>query len=172
MRKHFLALSLLMVVIVAGCGYRFSSGGENIDPGINLVFIDSFENKTPEAYVEIYFRNAFSDQFRRTSRFKLAESRETADAVLRGGVNGLSLTPLSYTRSDFATEERATLTVAVIFQNRNKEIIWRNDSLSGYQDYRVDPANASLTEQNRRGALQKLASDMAERAFRSLMSGF
>lgn len=172
MRKYFFTLILLVAILVAGCGYRFSPGGENIDPGIKLVFIDSFENKTPEAYVEIYFRNAFSDQFRRTSRFRLAENREAADAVLRGGVNGLSLTPLSYTKSDFATEERATLTVAVIFQNKNKDIIWRNDSLSGYQDYRIDPSNAALTEQNRRAALQKLSSDMAERAFRSIMSGF
>lgn len=166
------AAVVALASLPAGCGYRFSPGGENINPAIRLVFVDSFENRTPEPYLEIYFRNAFSDQFRRTSRFRLADSRGAADADLRGSVNALSLSPLSYTRADFATEERATVTVSLVFQDRNKEIIWRNDSFSGYQDYRIDQGNTTATEQLRRAALQKLANDMAERAFRSLMSGF
>lgn len=163
---------LAFLVLLAGCGYRLSPGGENIDPAIRLVYIDTIENRTSEPYLDVYFRNAFSDQFRRTSRFRLADVRTAADADLRGSVTGLTLSPLSYTRADFATEERATLVLSLVFQDRNKEIIWRNDALSGYQDYRIDPANATLTEQNRRAALQKLANDMAEKAFRAIMSGF
>jgi len=172
MKRLFLLCLVLAAVFPAGCGYRFSPGGENVDPGIHLVYIDNFDNKTTQPYVEIYFRNAFADQFRRTSRFQLAESKGTGDASLRGSVNLITMSSLSYTKSDFATEDRVTITASVIFQDRNKEIIWRNDRLSGYQDYVIDPGNAAATEQNRRAAIQKLSADMAERAFRSIMSGF
>lgn len=172
MKRLFLLCVVLTTVLTAGCGYRFSPGGETLDPGIRLVYIDDFENKTTQPYVEIYFRNAFADQFRRTSRFQLAQSRGTADASLRGSINLVSLNPVSYTKSDFATEDRVTINLAVLFQDRNKEVIWRNDSLSGFQDYIINPDNAADTEQNRRAAIQKLSADLAERAFRSIMSGF
>ncbi len=172
MKKLPLLCLMLVAVLPAGCGYMFSPGGESLDPGIHLVYIDNFDNKTTQPYVEIYFRNAFADQFRRTSRFKLAESKGTADASLRGSINLITLSSLSYTKSDFATEDRITATISIVFQDRNKEIIWRNDNLSGYQDYVINPNNAADTEQNRRVALQKLAADMADRAFRYIMSGF
>lgn len=172
MKRLFLLCLVLAAVLPAGCGYRFSPGGENIDPDIHLVYIDDFDNKTTQPYLEIYFRNAFSDQFRRVSRFRLAGSRAAADAGLRGSINALTLSPLSYTKSDFATEERATVTISMLFQDRDKEIIWRNDSFSDYQDYTIDPHNATVTEQNRRAALQRLADKMAERCFRYIMSGF
>jgi outer membrane lipopolysaccharide assembly protein LptE/RlpB len=172
MKKLLLLCLVLAALLPSGCGYRFSPGGETIDPGIRLVYIDSFDNKTTQPYVETYFRNAFADKFRRTSRFSLAASRGTADAYLRGSVNLITMSSLSYTKSDFATEDRISITASVVFQDRNKEIIWRNDSLSGYQDYIIDPNDAAATEQNRRAALQKLTSDLAERAFRNIMSGF
>jgi len=171
--KRLLLLCLILTAVVpAGCGYRFSPGGESLDPAIRLVYIDNFDNKTPQPYVEIYFRNAFADQFRRTSRFSLAESKGKSDALIRGSINAVYMSSLSYTKSDFATEDRVTITASVVFQDRNNEIIWRNDSLSGYQDYAIDPNNAAATEQNRRAAIQKLAGDMAERAFKYIMSGF
>ncbi len=172
MKRLFLLCLALASFLPAGCGYRFSPGGESIDPGIRRVYIDIFENKTTQPYVENYFRNAFADQFRRVSRFTLAESKGVADASVRGSINLITMSSLSYTKSDFATEDRITITASIIFQDRNNEIVWRNDSLSGYQDYIIDPGNSAATEQNRRTALQKLSADLAERAFRYIMSGF
>jgi outer membrane lipopolysaccharide assembly protein LptE/RlpB len=171
MKRSFLLCLAMAVVFQAGCGYRFSPGGESIDPGIHRVYIDNFDNKTTQPYVEIYFRNAFADQFRRTSRFTLAESKVKSDASVKGSVNVTTFNPVAYTKSDFATEDRVTIVASIIFQDRNNEIIWRNDSLSGYQDYIINQ-NEAVTEQNRRDAIQKLAADMAERAFRYIMSGF
>lgn len=172
MKRLLLLCLALATVLPAGCGYRFSPGGESIPSDIHQVYIDNFDNKTTQPYVEIYFRNAFADQFRRVSRFTLAENKGAADASVRGSVNLITMSSLSYTKSDFATEDRVTIVISVLFQDRNKEIIWRNDSLSGYQDYVIDPNNTANTEANRRAAIQKLAGDMAERAFRYIMSGF
>ncbi|MDD2672262.1 MAG: LptE family protein [Syntrophales bacterium] len=181
LRRKVLVFGVMSFLVLLGssCGYRFSPGGEHIDPVIKRVYVDNFSNRTSEAELEVIFRNAFLDQFRRSTRFRLAESRDQADAVLRGGMNSISTGHLSYTRADIATEERLTVVMDVSFEanpelvERGKPvIIWKDPGFSGYRDYRVSQGNPFVTDQNRRAALQLLAEDMAQRAFRALMSGF
>ena len=164
---------LCLAVTVAGCGYRFSPGGEWIDSGIRTVFVDNLVNSTSEPYVEIYLRNGFEDQFRKSPRFRLAASRETADAVLKGTVSALSTSYVAYDRYDKATESRAVMVLNLAFEERKTgKNLWSVANFSGNESYRVDQANPNTTSTNKQGALQKLAGDMAEKAYRNLMSGF
>jgi len=164
---------ILLLVLLAGCGYRFSPGGEHIDKDIRTVYVDNFANRTSEANVENVFRNSFIDQFRKSSRFKIAESKETADAVVRGNINALSSSHLSYSAVDVAKEDRATAVMELIFEERvSKKIIWSNMAFSWYADYAVSSANPATTDANKRVALDKLATDFADRAYRLMMSGF
>jgi len=165
--------AVLLLLLCAGCGYRFSPGGENIPPEIRTVFVEIFANKTSEANFENYIRSAFVDQFVRSSRFKLADARETADAVLRGSIEGLSSFPLSYRATNLAAEERLTVTMNVVFEDRlSGKAVWTGSSVQGTGDYTVDAANPTVTQTNRRNALTKLASDAAEKTYRLMMSGF
>ncbi len=162
---------ILAAFFVPGCGYRFSPGGEYIDKGIRTVFVDNFANRTVEAYIENSFRNAFIDQFIIGGRFKLAESREKADAIFRGSIDSLTTSPLSYQRTNIAAEERVTVTMELVFEEQEtKKIIWTDKSFSGFQDYAAP--DLSSKETNKRNALSKLSTDTAERAYRSMMSGF
>ncbi len=164
---------LISISFLASCGYRFSPGGEHIDKGIQTVYVETFENRTSEANVENIFRNSFIDQFRKTSRFKVAETREGADAVVRGSINNLSSSHLSYTSADVAKEDRMTAVMDLVFEERvSRKIIWSNTAFSWYGDYSVSATNPATTEANKRSALSKLADDFADRAFRMMMSGF
>jgi len=166
-------LLVSLILITAGCGYRFSPGGEWIDSGIRTVFVDNLVNSTSEPYVEIYLRNGFEDQFRKSPRFRLAASRETADAVLKGTVSALSTSYVAYDRYDKATESRAVMVLNLAFEERKTgKNLWSVANFSGNESYRVDQANPNTTSTNKQGALQKLAGDMAEKAYRNLMSGF
>jgi len=166
-------LVLLLVLIGAGCGYRFSPGGENIPPEIRTVFVEIFANRTSEAGFENYIRAAFVDQFLRGTRFQLTDSRETADAVLRGSIDGLSSAPLSYRATNLAAEERLTVSLNLAFAERDSgKTIWSSGNLQGTGDYTVDTANPTVTQTNRRNALAKLSNDTAEKAYRLMMSGF
>ncbi len=166
-------LCMLLALSAFSCGYRFSPGGENIDKSIRNIYVDNFANRTPEAGLENTIRNSLVDQFRKSSRFKLAESKEQADAVLRGSLNNLSTTHLSYSKADVAKEDRATIVLEVVFEKRaNKEIIWSNSSFSWYRDFAIDQTNPITTDNNRRAALQLLSDDAADRVYRSIMSGF
>jgi len=171
-RLSFVTL-FIFLFLLASCGYRFSPGGEHIDKDIRTVYVDTFANRTSEANVENIFRNSFIDQFRKTSRFRVAETREEADAVVRGSINNLSSSHLSYASTDVAKEDRVTAVMDLVFEERvSRKIIWSNTAFSWYGDYAVSSTNPSTTESNKRSALSKLADDFADRAFRMMMSGF
>jgi hypothetical protein len=166
-----LLLCLLSALLISGCGYRFSPGGEYIEKKIRTVFIDNFTNRTGETYIDNTIRNAFINQFTTGSRFTIVDRREKADAVFRGSIDNITTAPLSYQKSNLAAEERVTITMELAFEEQDtKKSIWTNKSFSGYQDYATPDLNSK--EANRKNALIKLSNDTAERAYRLMMSGF
>jgi hypothetical protein len=166
-------LFIVLLFMPAGCGYRFSPGGDWIDSRLKTVFVDNMVNSTSEPFIEIYLRNGFEDQFRKSSRFRLADSKDTADLILQGTITALSVPPVAYDRYDKAQEGRAVMTVNLLFEDRDaKKNIWTVSNFSGNETYRIDQANPNATSVSKTAALQKLSNDMAEKAFRNLMSGF
>ncbi len=167
----WLLILMAAILVMDGCGYRFSPGGEHIDPGIRKVFIEPFGNRTSEPNVEDTFRLAITDQFVKGKRFQIVDGEDEADALIRGSIKTLATTPLSYRTTNLAAEERMTLTVDLTFEERrSKKIIWKDENFTGTQEYPV--ASLSDTETSRKNALSKLSNDTAERAYRMLMSGF
>ena len=166
-------LLVSLILVTAGCGYRFSPGGEWLDAGIKTVFVDNLVNSTSEPYVESYVRSGFEDQFRKSPRFRLADSRETADAILKGSISALSTSYVAYDRFDKATESRAVMVLNLTFEERRtSKKLWSVANFTGNDSYRVDQANPNTTSVNKQAALTKLSNDMAEKAYRNLMSGF
>jgi hypothetical protein len=163
--------AMLLLCLLAACGYRFEGGGETIFPAIRTVFVDVFANRTSEAYAENIFRSAFINRFVQDGRFKLARSRGEADAVLRGTIKNLITYPLSYKAGNLSAEDRLTVTLELSFEERQSgRILWSDSAYSGTGDYPVTTVGA--TETSRKNALVKLADDTAERAYRLIISGF
>jgi outer membrane lipopolysaccharide assembly protein LptE/RlpB len=171
--KYYLTVIVLFFFLVAGCGYHFSSAGEHIDKGIQTVFVDNFSNRTSEARIENYFRNQFIDEFRKGNRFKIVDRKELSNAIFRGSINSLSTSHLSYSKTDLTKEDRVTVTMEVFFEERkSKKVIWHSKNLSGSEEYKVAEGSPTTTDTYRRNAIKKLANDMAEKAYRYIMSGF
>jgi Lipopolysaccharide-assembly len=161
----------LSVFLIAGCGYRFSPGGEYIDKKIRTVFIDNFTNKTSEANIENTIRNSFIDQFIIGGRLVLVEGREKSDAIFKGSVNSIVTSPLSYQKTGLASGERLTVAMELVFEEQDShKLIWNNKNFTAIQDYSFTDLNTRDT--NRSNALIKLSNDLAEKAYRLMMSGF
>lgn len=170
--------AFMLVFLAAGCGYRFTPAGEKIGQDIKKVYVGVFTNNTAEANIEMAFRNAFIDQFIKGRRFKVADSEETADAVLKGDIKNLAVSHLAYRGDNLAVEIRATVTMSVTFERRDtKKIIWREENFSQWEDYVADGMDISAvdmagSERGRKNALIKLANDAAERAYRLITADF
>jgi len=162
----------LLLFSCLGCGYHFSPGGENIDTDIRKVFIGNFSNSTSEVNVENYVRNAFFSRFRRSARFTLVAGKGEADAVLTGKILSITSAHLAYSSSDLAKEDQVLMTLEVVFQRTdNNGIIWMNKGLSGREAYAVN-VSTTTTAANKEEAIRKLSVDMADKAYRNIMSGF
>jgi hypothetical protein len=94
------AVLLMLCLGGSGCGYRLypagDNSGANIGHDVQKVFVAVFTNNTPEANIETSFRNAFIDQFIKGRRFKVVNAEGLADAVLKGDIKNLVVSPLAY----------------------------------------------------------------------------
>ncbi|MBU2054737.1 MAG: hypothetical protein KKC25_07135 [Proteobacteria bacterium] len=166
-----IAGTAVLVLLLAGCGYRLAGGGEAIDPGLRTVFVETFANRTGEAHAEEIFRTAFIDRFVREGRFKLAGNRGEADTLCRGTILSLQTSSLAYKASNLAAEERITATLEIYFEQRESgRVIWSDGAFTETADYPV--ATVGAREAERKNALVKLAGGTAERAYRLMISGF
>ncbi len=170
--KKFLIIYVLILLACAGCGYHVSPGGEHIDAGIRKVFIGNFVNRTSEANVENYVRNAFFDRLRKGGRFTPVSDRNLADALLTGQISGITTAHLAYSIADVTKEDSVSMTLDVVFKRAdNGEVICISDGLSGREAFKVE-VDTAVTAENKRNAIMKLSVDMADKAYRNIMSGF
>lgn len=154
------------------CGYSFAPRGENIDSRIQTVYVDAFENKTAQAGIENYVRTAFINQFIQHSRFKIAQSAEGADAIVRGKIINLHTSPVSELKNKLAAEERTTMIMEVVFENSvDGRVLWSSKNIIDSVDYSLNE-DINLLPSTRKQALTKLANDLAENAFNLMLSGF
>ncbi len=174
MKRRLVLVALFLALfppILASCGYRFSGGGEAVDRSIQSVYVDAFINSTAEPMVENYVRNAFITEFRRSGRFSIAGSADDADAILSGTVRNIRTSRSAYRIMERAVEDKVYMRLQITFKERNGNVLWSHNGLEDSEAFLVgdDPL---FTERNRSQALKKLASDLAELAYRGIMAGF
>ncbi len=172
MKVKWIVIYGVLLLSCLSCGYHFSQGGENIDTDIRTVFIGPFSNTTGEANVENYIRNAFFSRFRKGGRFTPVADRTRADVVLSGEILSIITSHVSYSSNKMAREDRVAMKLKVAFtRTANGGVIWINKGLSGREAYMVE-VDTGKTARNRENAIRKLSVDLADRAYRNILSGF
>jgi len=171
-KTALLALILVSLLVLGGCGYHFF-GGDSVDPAIRKIYVAPFANKTPEADIETAFRNAFINETVKAGRYRIVADQEEADAVIKGGINRLVTGVLAYNKDDLAMEQRLTVSLSLTFTDQvHQRQLWHADEFSWTQDYLVDATSQTQTDDNRKNALDALSQATAERAFNLMTSGF
>lgn len=171
------AILLMLCLGGTGCGYHLYPVGDNIgniDKDIRKIFVTVFTNNTPEANIETGFRNAFIDQFIKGRRFKIVNAEGLADAVLKGDIKNLIMSPLAYRgESNLTVEKRITVTLSLTLEAKGSPTaLWREENFSQWGDYALDGNNLSASQASQKNALSKLANDVAERAYRMMTADF
>ena len=158
---------LFLSLLILGCGYHFNGVSDSLS-GIRKIYVGNFPNKTDEAYLENIFRNALIDQFIRGNQFQVVGDETEADAVIRGTVLRISTSHVAYEDADLGAEERVSLTVQIVFEDRETgRTLWEDRNFSDTEDYLV-----MNSLESKKKALIKLSNDMAERAYRLMIAGF
>ena len=134
-----LAGILVMVVIVNACKINYSFTGASISPAVKTVFIDFFTNRARvvNPMLSQTFTEAMKDKF--VNETGLSMEREQGDLEFSGEITGYEVRPLSVQQSDqgrdFASMNRLTVTVKVVFTNNKDHEQDFNTTFSAYYDW-------------------------------------
>ena len=171
-RKWIVPMSgvfFILIVILGGCGYRFSGGGNLPLPNKRLC-INIFENRTAETGLENAFTNAFIYEFSRHGNIALT-CDEDSGGRLDGIVKSMRIQTISRKGIADSLERRVTLTVDVHLTGADGQVVWTSGEMSLNEEYAVTPDKLN-TELNRGAAISELSKRFAETVYNRLIFDF
>ena len=130
---------LVLSVIVSACKIGYSFTGASISPEVKTVFIDFFTNRARvvNPMLSQTFTEKMKDKF--VNETGLTMERDQGDLEFSGEITGYEVRPLSVQQSDagrdFASMNRLTVTVKVVFTNNKDHEQDFNSSFSAYYDW-------------------------------------
>lgn len=143
-----LAFALLLL---AGCGYRFTAPNASLPGGVRAARVPFFLNRTAEPGAELPFTQAARDQLDRAGRL----GGPDAQGVLEGTILGVNSGPfLSSPTLGRQPVFRMSATLALTLK-KNGQVVG-NTTVSVSEEF-PSGADVLLTETNRAAALRRIA---------------
>jgi len=161
---HPVLAILLVGVLGAGCvGYRL---GSTLPPGINVVHVPTFVNKTTEPRLEIETSQAAIRELQRDGTLSVSDLGKS-DVVLNVSLIGFRLEPLRYESDNTTTtrEYRLTITADIKLTNRRTGKVMTHTTVQGEADF-VPTGDLSSAK---REALPEAAADLAHDIVESIV---
>ena len=137
-RTQLLWMTLILVGAY-GCKIGYSLSGASISPDVKSVFVDYFRNRSRviNPTLSQTFTEAMKDKF--VNETGLSLYTDQGDLEFSGEITGYDVRPLSIQKSDtgrdFASMNRLTVTVKVIFVNNKDHEQDFNTTFSAYFDW-------------------------------------
>jgi outer membrane lipopolysaccharide assembly protein LptE/RlpB len=154
-------LPLILMVLVAGCGYQMVGKQTQVPPGLNSIAIPTFLNQTLEPGIEVQLTQGFLREFIFDRRVRVVGRRE-ADSILEGVIKSFRRFSVAYNQSGIALEYQVTMVVDLTLKKQTGEVLWKEQNLTETRYYRTAPS-AIMSESNKDAAVQLIGSIMAER---------
>lgn len=155
-----------VVLLSAGCtalGYRV---GSTLPPGINVVHVPTFQNRTSEPQLELDTTQAVISEIQRDGTLTVGDM-EKSDVVLSVELTGFTLEPLRYDSNTATTtqEYRMTIWASVILADRRANKVLVKTTVKGEADF--EPV--SDLSSAKRDAQPKAATDLAHQIVKSVV---
>lgn len=167
-RRLFRGMAALIILsLFVSCGYTRAGRGVNLPPDIRRIAIPTFRNDTMESGIEALLTEALRRRFLLHHFVELTDV-DKADAVVVGVIRTFRNKAISFSRSDYAVEYRATIGARVKLVLPDGTILWRDRKLSQVAEYLSTP-DIFETEANKNAAIDeiilKMARDIHDRVF-------
>ena len=132
-------LMIFVLIFTTGCKVTYKLNGASISPDVKTVFIEYFRNRSKviNPTLSQFFSEAMKDKF--VNETGLSLRTDQGDLEFSGEITGYDVRPLSVQKSetgrDYASMNRLTITVKVIFVNNKDHDQDFNTSFSAYFDW-------------------------------------
>jgi hypothetical protein len=155
-------LSLFLILILGGCGYRPMGAEGPGSKGAPSLAIPLFANRSTEVGLETIMANAMINTFAQSKAVRVVPGDGVADLVLEGKVRSVDNASVAFFDITRSAVRRVTLRVELVLrQKSNDKIIWK-DTLVLQEDYVVDP-NYHAGEATKAEGIRRAAVNMARR---------
>ncbi|MDZ7773669.1 MAG: LptE family protein [Balneolaceae bacterium] len=163
------ASALLTLLLCTGC-LRYGFTGTSIPEEVNTVFIPFFADQSSNSLGDLSDRlnSVLINRFVNQTRLSLANSRETADAVLEGSIVSYNNRPFSITGEEQADQNEVIITVRATFSYTGESEPEFSQNFNGRSTYdpNEDPIQGESTAADE--ALEQLANNI----FQDAVSGW
>lgn len=156
----------LIILLLSGCGYRFSSG--HPPAGIRYISVLQLENRSGEIGAESIVSN---DLIYELSRNNILSEPDKADAFLSGVILSANVETVSRRGINSSLQRRIRLSADLTLKSRTGQVIWSKNNVSASETYDVMP-DKTATEWNKRNAISALSKRLAENAYQRLTDDF
>ncbi len=143
-----LFVAAILSVIAMSCKMGYSFTGASISPAVKSVFVDYFSNRARVVNPQLSqnFSEAMKDKF--VNETGLTMGRDQGDLEFSGEITGYDVRPLSIQQGnkgqDFASMNRLTVTVKVVFTNNKDHTQDFNSSFTAYYDWESSQSLSSI----------------------------
>jgi outer membrane lipopolysaccharide assembly protein LptE/RlpB len=164
---------IVALLAVAGCGYHVAGHGANLPSQWTTIAVPAFQNDTTQYRIEQRFTQAVIRELITRTKYHVVSEPESADAVLRGEILSIDLTPVLF---DANTGQVTTMLVTVhtkvtLSENKAEKPVYENDDMVFRNEYQVS-SNVSTFFQQEDPALERMASDFASNLVANVLEGF
>jgi hypothetical protein len=163
---------------LSSCGYALAGRGSFLPAYIQTIGIPVFVNNTAVFDAEQLLTARVRQEFIARGKYKVIPEASGADAVLRGEIASITLTPSGFNADNQATRYIVQVVMRISLRDlKTDKVIWENPSLVYREEFDIVSNTGSVLDPNAffgqgGNALERMATEFARTVVSSLLEGF
>ncbi|MCU1342186.1 MAG: hypothetical protein JWN92_1609, partial [Candidatus Acidoferrum typicum] len=187
--RKFLLLRLCVTVaiLLTSCGYHVGGTASRLAPGLKVIDVSAFVNRTNQYRIEQRMTQAVVREFLERTRYRVVSTEESADAVLHGEITTMESSPVVFDTTPTQnppTSSTSTTTIArattmlvsvhmkvTLEERETKKILYKNDNYLFREIYEISTDPTKFFDEQS-PALERMAKDFAARLVSDVVENF
>jgi outer membrane lipopolysaccharide assembly protein LptE/RlpB len=175
-----LCLCVSVAILLSACGYHVAGRDSALPPGVKVIAVTAFDNKTNTYRIEQRMTEAVVREFLERTRYRIVSNEGSADAVLRGEILSVESSPVIFDTTTNPTTNTATarattmlvsVHIKVSLEDRENKILYHNDDFLFREPYEISTDVASFFDEQG-PALDRMSKDFASRLVADIVENF
>jgi outer membrane lipopolysaccharide assembly protein LptE/RlpB len=182
MRGSIVLLVTLVLPAGSGCGYHTLGSAAHMPDTVHTLAVPIFKNKTQSYHTEVPMTQAVVREFTDRTRLSVeSESRDGADATVKGTIISESVQPLTYRTETTSVQAGqttsvtssflVTINVNVVVTDRDQRVLYQHNNYLFHEQFETTADLTSFIEEDS-PAVQRLSRDFAQALVSDILESF
>jgi hypothetical protein len=164
--------------VLSSCGYALAGRGSFLPETIKTIGIPDFTNNTTFYQVEQVLTEKVRSEFIGRGKYKVLPQDSGVDAILKGEITSIAITPSTFNEQQQATRYTITVSAKIEFRDlRADKVLWQNPGLVFREDYEVASGTTTVTDPatffgQEANALERVGTDFARSVVSAILEAF